>query len=283
MFLEQHVSKPTRLNNILDLVFASHDIINEIDVQKTFISDHNIIHVQTNMLINQCPTTQSLNPVKNVFESLNFHKANWVDITAELENIDWQVVSLNHLNSDQCLSKLMSIVKDICVKCVPTKSNNKSNKKSRFYKDRRRLWRKHKRTILKLKTRISKHKRDKLVEVLQIIEKGLLDSHENERKFNESSAIAKIKTDPRYFFKYASRHSKLSKAIGPLLDEHKELTDNCQSMYQLLQDQYLRVFSTPTERYSIDNIKSFFNSGNIAEHLLRDINITDEDVFLSIK
>ena len=80
----------------------------------------------------------------------------------------------------------------------------------------------------------------------------------------ENSAIEKIKTDPKYFFKYASRHSTLSKAIGPLVNDQKELTDNSQSICQLLQDQYMKVFSTPSDLFSIDNVNVFFNSGNDA-------------------
>ena len=49
LFLEQMMTVPTRKKNILDLAFASHDLIATILVQNTAISDHNIIYVELNL------------------------------------------------------------------------------------------------------------------------------------------------------------------------------------------------------------------------------------------
>ena len=128
LFLEQCISEPTRQKNILDLVFASPDTIRYVSVEKTALSDHNIIYVNTYIPVDQGSVTHAMNPVKSVFEELNFYKANWENIKAEMSRIDWNL-SLSHLNSSQCFEKVIHIVQSICVKCVPKKSSGKKTKK----------------------------------------------------------------------------------------------------------------------------------------------------------
>ena len=53
-YLEQIVDKPTRVNNILDLVFCPHTVSNGCNILPTGISDHNIkntVKKQRNFLI----------------------------------------------------------------------------------------------------------------------------------------------------------------------------------------------------------------------------------------
>ena len=49
LFLSQQVSKPTRNSNILDLIFSPNNLINSIDICDTFISDHRMLTVETNI------------------------------------------------------------------------------------------------------------------------------------------------------------------------------------------------------------------------------------------
>ena len=45
LFVEQHVTVPTRESNLLDLVFSHDDIINSINVDETVVSDHKILKI----------------------------------------------------------------------------------------------------------------------------------------------------------------------------------------------------------------------------------------------
>ena len=54
-----------------------------------------------------------------------------------------------------------------------------------------------------------------------------------------------MKTDPKFFFSYAKRFSKLKSNIGPLLDKEGKLHSDPQKMADMLQDQYTSVFSDP--------------------------------------
>ena len=49
LFLSQQVAKPTRNSNILDLIFSPNNLINSIDICDTFISDHCMLTVETNI------------------------------------------------------------------------------------------------------------------------------------------------------------------------------------------------------------------------------------------
>ncbi len=115
------------------------------------------------------------------------------------------------------------------------------------------------------------------------IEKTLLASHEAERQHDEQIAVSRIKADPKYFFKYASKKSKLVKAVGPLVNESNDMTDNPQEMCELLQKQYLKVFSTPDHSKTIPDIKTFFTTHNDTDISIDTIHTTPDDVLAAIK
>ena len=77
LYLDQMITEPTRELNILDLLFCNQSIIESIKIQETVISDHNIIHVNTNLKIFAKHSTKDINPPGSVFEQLNFFKADW--------------------------------------------------------------------------------------------------------------------------------------------------------------------------------------------------------------
>ena len=70
-FLEQITNVPTRNQNILDLIFTPSDFIDSVSVQKTAISDHNIIYVQTNLQVetDNLSLVTSGRPVKKTCKS----------------------------------------------------------------------------------------------------------------------------------------------------------------------------------------------------------------------
>ena len=65
--LSQQVHRPTRKSNILDLIFCPNKLINSIVVSDTFISDHRIITVETNLPVHGVAPKQILNLPSNQF------------------------------------------------------------------------------------------------------------------------------------------------------------------------------------------------------------------------
>ena len=83
-FLEQHVNQPTRGNNILDIFSTNnHELIVNITVEDTQMSDHRFIFVNTN--INSQNETQDTVQPESSLSNLNFwHKnVNWTSIREE--------------------------------------------------------------------------------------------------------------------------------------------------------------------------------------------------------
>ena len=78
LFLAHQVKEPTRKLNILDLIFCPDDLVNYITTTDTFLSDHRFINVITSIPVPQTiPVAQSLNPSSNVFEKIDFNRADW--------------------------------------------------------------------------------------------------------------------------------------------------------------------------------------------------------------
>ena len=62
----------------------------------------------------------------------------------------------------------------------------------------------------------------------------------------EEKALLSIKKDPKFFYSYAKRFSKVRCDIGPLTSSDGCLTNNPKEMADLLQKQYCGVFTDPT-------------------------------------
>ena len=98
LYLDQMITEL----NILDLLFCNQSIIESIKIQQTVISDHNIIHVNTNLKIVDNLSTQDINPPGAVFEQLNFFKAIWNTITRDMSESNL-AINMQQLNTEDAL------------------------------------------------------------------------------------------------------------------------------------------------------------------------------------
>ena len=80
LFLSQQVHRPTRKSNILNLIFCPNELINSIVASDTFISNHRMISVETNIPVHDVAPKQIFNRPSNQFAVLDFHKADWSNI-----------------------------------------------------------------------------------------------------------------------------------------------------------------------------------------------------------
>ena len=105
---------------------------------------------------------------------------------------------------------------------------------------------------------------------LMKIEQDILKSHSNERIQNESTAVAKIKDDPNYFYCYAKKFSIVKSDIGPLLDSSGNLTSDKKIICKLLLDQFNTIFSTPSVENRVNDPVSYFTSemGSLTPQLI---------------
>ena len=107
LYLTQMVTEYTRSDkSILDLVLTNnHQSIHNIEIEKTQLSDHDIVWTQLSYKklsnITSCQNLQSDSPLDNY----NLNKANWDAIRAELAEKNWEK-SLEMLRKCMCLSKM---------------------------------------------------------------------------------------------------------------------------------------------------------------------------------
>ena len=112
LFVNQKVNEPTRLDNILDLIFGPDDH-----------SITPIILTETSLPI----CTKSLvefNPATSGFDKLDFNKGNWVDLRAALKSLSCTIEEKNLSTdpTDVIISKVFESICHHCITHVPSKT-----------------------------------------------------------------------------------------------------------------------------------------------------------------
>ena len=284
-FLKQLITEPTRGKNILDLVFSNiTDDLFDCNISKyKTLSDHNLIELKLNAGYNNAPNQEiprpqqeNENQEQTGYTQFNFHKADYNAINSDLSAINW----LNQLKDksvqDQ-LTRFNDIVLEITGKYTSKKQANYKIYRSKYYKERRALWRKRRRVMSKKDT----ESRQKLIEEIEI---DIKKSHSAERLHNEHQAIEKITTNAKYFYSYANKSRKNREKIGPFINKvTKENISDPAEMAEVLQTQYCSVFSKSDINKVIENIEDFFHDDECELPALNDISFNVKDIEKAIK
>ena len=88
--------------------------------------------------------------------------------------------------------------------------------------------------------------------------------------------------NPKFFYTYAKKFSKLKTSIGPFLDEHDELVNDNFEMAEMLRMQYEKSFSKPLEEAHVENPYLFFEDYDVDSPSLPFIHISYLDVLDAI-
>ena len=264
--LQQCITAPTRVNNILDLFLTNNrNLICQISVLDTVISDHRIILVGTYMTV--CKPAETERYISSEFNELNFNHENidWEKVDSELSQIDWPL-KLVGSDPSAMLETMSREMLAVSVKYVP--ANRSRVRKSIIPRERRIIMRKRTR-INKQIQRATGEKRNSLCKQLDLLEFKLYESHKRDLHNEEARAVSTIKNNPKYFFSYAKKKSKIKVPIGPLNIEGKMTSCN-EEVANVLQDQFQSVFSTPKHRSTnIDSLEEQydcrFNSLDVSE------------------
>ena len=282
--MNQLVSEFTRDDkSILDLVLTNNQqAVHSIIVEKATFTDHDI--VWTNLLYTKLskvanpPNALPDSPLDNV----NLNRADWDAIRNELSQINW-VDYLKDKDVEDTNNLIKQSLTDACCKHAP-KHPNKSTHKLYIPPKRRSLIKIKKR--LNAKINICKYlkppgttteKLEKLNKRRGQIEIEIRDSIKEEALKKEIEVIEKIKTNPKAFFTYAKKKSKVITNIGPLLDKNKKLQSDPTIMSNILQDQYKTAFSHPD---SGDKNQPQQDTSDVPD--FADVIFTEEDVLKAI-
>ena len=178
-----------------------------------------MLTVETNIPMSPPLVYPKLNPAINVFDKLDFNKANWANLISAIKQIDWSTV-LDPTSPTTCLIQFIDIISQICSLHTPIKGTKKAKKFLVFYQERKILMRK--RTKLRKKV----HTNPSISSKIMSIEQYICESHSKGKLYDETLAVTRIKSDPN-FLRYAKKFSICTKAIGPLLHPVTHLlTDN---------------------------------------------------------
>ena len=99
----------------------------------------------------------------------------------------------------------------------------------------------------------------------------------DQKKDAERLAVQTILKNPRYFFSYAKQFDKRKSNIGPLLDSENNLQQDPKKMADLLQEQYISVFSDPSSK-KLKSPSFELKTENLLEH----ITFTQDDIISAI-
>jgi hypothetical protein len=277
--LSQMITSPTHKDgNILDLLLVNNtSLVHQYSIIPVLhsTSHHSIIQVSTMYKSSYDPESTE-RPKLRSFNALNFFNegTDWATIYNKYSDIDWKH-ELADKSEDDILQFFYSTSLKICEEHVPVKSKAEQAKMSRTFRYRRSLTRKRRRINKRLTRSTSPYQKCKLNDKLLQIEKELQKSYQNSATYIENKAVEAIKTNPKFFYTYAKKKSKVKSKIGPLLNSANKLVGNSKEMAEILSEQYTKVFSTPIDPSTIVNNN---NNPTQASASISDITFTESDM-----
>lgn len=293
LFLQQIVEEPTRrgkASNILDLFFTNNEqLIQNVQVVGTSLSDHDLVSIRLRTCelpgISDSPTPSPkvFKHPPPIFDSINIMKTDWVSVRDKLDEVDWGPI---YAESDQNRAWDLFITKvgGICSQFAPYKGPSARVRRPRIPRDRLILLRRKRKLHARLaavKSRASNNSERILSLYSQIgdIELAMRKSILEEDRRAENLAIHSMKSNPKLFYSYINRKKSCS-SIGPLRKPSGELTSDPADMANLLQDQFVSVFSSPSPG---DQTVPTAESSPSLGFKLNEISITTSDILLAIK
>ena len=270
LMMNQYISEPTRGNNILDL-FCTNDanLIQVVKVERTEISDHHIITVILSLVTNSSNEILMHKRTVEGFSALNFFKADFNAISNAISAIDWLNLQQS-CSFEEFPALFTSTLLEICSDLVPPKKPKVGSPKKAHA-----LRRKKKRLKSRLEKAICNGSLNEIASLerkLSLLHYEIKQLYKNQRNEQESRAIEKIKSNPKFFYAYAKSHSSIRSEITMIQDSQGIMHTNSKSIADILQRQFSSVYSDPS---SCDIQFPNFSSPNI------DFGMTEESLTFS--
>ena len=247
-FIKQNVSKATRARkndtpHLLDLVLTNNDFVRDITHMSPLgNSDHNILDINCELYYVRKVT----NGIK-----FNFNKGNYIDLASSL-NLDWDKCFADDINDINSMwNKFKHIVTRETDKFIPKTNNFDSWKKNswskplsrelrKLIKQKHRAWNRYIETKDPIK--LFKYKKARNV-VTKEIKRLRTQEHHN--------ISMCCKDNPKKFWKYISKKTRISEDIGELLYDNDQgspvLATTDQDKAELLCKSFASVFTRETD------------------------------------
>ena len=246
-FMTQLVTQQThKAGNTLDLLLSNNP--NSICLTKSVptepVSSHHLVTFEC-----------AYSPVENSAKRTEFSRAfdhlnmfsdhtNWQEINRSLEDNDW-IAQFSYLTPTQMMDKLLGTCEVLANQYSPRKRKS-GNKSHQIPRHRKILMRKRRKLQIRLQKQSGSAKnitQSKLVDV----ERQLQNSYKCQENHDEAKAVGAIRKNPKFFYTYARKFSKVFSPVGPLRDSTNNLVRDPTAMASILSNQYIAAFSTPTQ------------------------------------
>ena len=277
--LIQIIDKPTRGNNILDLVFTNElDVFSSTEISQSALSDHYFIDLTTTFktnIINE--TTNNFNGNEGL-RKLNFfsNKIKWEAINTELNSINWKEL-FKDKNTFECTTILNKKINEICMKYIPMKGADEGKKK--IPKVRKKLLGRLKMLKRGKKRAFSKKKKEELEQKILETEKQLMESRRIEKIEKEKAIVQNLPKNPKLLFSYAKRENNRRKEIGPFKKDGK-MVHSGEEIGSMLVQEYKKQLLEKSNNMGLELNEEIMN---INENDLADIMFTENDFFKAIE
>jgi hypothetical protein len=266
-FLVQHVDKPTRGNNYLDLVLSSDEtMINNLDVGETFeTSDHQI--VRFNLLgLKEIPKDKPRN--------YDYFKVNYDEVRMQVGSFKWNLlIEDNSTKVDEIWAQIKTDIVSLRNKYVGMKKKfvNKlkwvTKRVTKFRRAKKKAWNNY-----------IKSGKDN---VLYNIYKNKLKLSINENRIArcrfEEQLAENIKNNAKSFYSYANSRNRAINKVGPLKTNNDKIINDNTEIASSLNEYFSSVF-TVENLTSLPNAHQFF-TGNQSEAM--STVIITEDIVLN--
>ena len=272
--LHQVVDKPTREQNILDLVFTSQiEQVQSCEVQIVRpLSDHNLVKCRLKCLDKKAEdSSKRVKASQFPISTFNFEFANDEDVIKELRATKWNDLIKQHSDPTKFNEAFRKAIEEAAKRAKVPKYNKGERSE---HKEIRKLMKERTKTHDQLgreNTEMRLTDKANLVARIEEINKEILEAKQNEVEKEEKKVIEQIKINPKSFFRYANRKRKTREVVGPLKFGNGKYTDDPKKMAEILSNQYESVFSKPSPRSNLSNLKG-------TDKQLDDITFSVEDI-----
>ena len=282
-FVTQLVTTPTRGANILDLVFTNTpDYFANVITTDSKISDHRV--VECTVAYNPMDNVENAKTEDDPFRKVKIHNVDYLLMKTKLCEIDWDgLLELCKIGEsydlEQYSAYVTQIVREIAEETLPRKANHGKGKpyQQRISETFKRKARKIKK---KLRGDIDPLSKEDLQVQLELVAGEMKEKILENLDQEEVNAVETIKNNPRFFYTYAKKKSKTASTIAPLRRQDGSLTTDSAEKAQLLQDQYVGVFSNPA---NVDAEKSLTWIKSEPNLVTENFDFTPEDIQSALK
>ena len=243
LLLNQYISCPTRGASVLDLFFASNPfLVTNVSCQDTILSDHRLVDISVSDSFSGGFGWGRQLKRGDPFGSLDFNRADFDLLNSKLSQIEWSDI-FDGVSFEDVPELFTMVLFQVCEICIPAR-RPKSGKPKMLHA----LRRKKKRLFNRLsgaKSTGNSFQVEALERKISLVSFEMREAINHNLRLRESLAISQIKSNPKSFYSYAKSFSSVNSGIAMLIDEDGAVNVDDAAKADVLQKQFLSVFSDP--------------------------------------